>query len=146
MHDVNKFDPARYKFWTDDHVRFSDLDPLGHVNNNAIGQYFENARALLFQDLTPEWPQGDQIFVLAHIAIDFRAELHMPAQLRIGTLVTRVGRTSASGEYAVFEETKGGLRGIATCESVSVLIDMRTRKPAIIPENLRTAVKKYMAD
>jgi hypothetical protein len=28
--------PAAYRFWMDEHVRFSDLDPLGHANNNAI--------------------------------------------------------------------------------------------------------------
>src|SRR5580704_1337586 len=78
MEDTERFDPRRYKFWTEDHVRFSDLDPLGHVNNNAIGQYFENARAALFLKVMPDWPRQDNLFILAHIAIDFRRELHLP--------------------------------------------------------------------
>src|SRR5580698_10092311 len=123
--DAQRFDPARYKHWAKDYVRFSDLDPLGHTNNNAIGEYFENARAALFMKVTPNWPHRDQLFVLARTAIDFRRELHMPAALRIGTTILSVGRTSMTLANALFR----GADGLASCESVSVLIDKASRKP-----------------
>src|SRR6185312_8655715 len=92
--DGHRFNAARYKHWAKDYVRFSDLDPLGHTNNNAIGEYFENARASLFMEVTPLWPRREQIFVLARISIDYRHELHIPADLRIGSCVCGFGSTS----------------------------------------------------
>jgi acyl-CoA thioester hydrolase len=139
MDDQKLFDQSRYTHWIEDHVRFSDLDPLGHVNNNSIGQYFENARAALFMDVTPNWPHRDKLFSLAHTAIDFRRELHMPAQLRIGTGVTGVGRTSLKLVNALFR----GSDGLAYCESVSVFINRTTRKPIEVPEDLRKILMKY---
>lgn len=139
MDDKQRFDLARYKHWITDQVRFSDLDPLGHVNNNAIGTYFENARAFFFQEITPQWPLGDRIFILGRIAIDFRCELHMPANLHIGTGVVRIGRTSMVLANALFR----GDTGLAACESVSVLIDAKTRKPMEIAEDLRARLREY---
>ena len=137
--DARRFDTARYKHWSKDYVRFSDLDPLGHTNNNAIGEYFENARAALFVEVTPSWPRGNQIFVLARISIDYRHELHIPADLRIGTCVTGFGRTSMRMASAVFHDKTG----IAYAETVSVLIEEKSRKPAEIPADLRQILSKY---
>jgi acyl-CoA thioester hydrolase len=142
MDDAQRFNQNRYKHWITDQVRFSDLDPLGHVNNNAIGTYFENARADLYREITPLWPRGDQFFVLARTAIDFRRELHLPAQLRIGTGVVSVGRTSMLLINALFR----GDEGLAYCESVSVFIDSITRKPTEIPQDLREVLQKYATD
>ncbi len=140
MDDQQRFNQKRYRHWIDDRVRFSDLDPLGHVNNNAIGTYFENARATLFALVTPNWPARKQLFVLARSTIDFRRELHMPASLRIGSCITELGRTSMKMANAVFHDDVG----IAYCENVSVLIDQTTRKPAELPADLRQALTAYL--
>jgi len=137
--DTQRFDPTRYKHWAEDHVRFSDLDALGHTNNNAIGEYFENARAVLFMEVTPSWPHRDQLFVLARVAIDYRHELHMPAHVRIGTRVLGFGRTSMRMASALFHEKIG----IAYAETVSVLIEEKSRKPVEIPAELRKVLTKY---
>lgn len=139
MDDRDHFDPNRYKHWISDNVRFGDLDPLGHVNNNSVGQYFENARAAFYMEVTPDWPHRNEIFVLAHTAIDFRRELHYPATLRIGTGVIRLGHTSMTLVNALFR----GAEGLAYGESVSVLIDNRTRKPIAIPDEFRELLAKY---
>ena len=139
--DAQRFDPARYKHWAEDYVRFSDLDALRHVNNNAIGEYFENARAVLFMETTPDWPHRAHIFVLAHISIDYRHELHMPADLRIGSCVTGFGRTSMRMASAIFHNKVG----IAYAETVSVLIEEKSRQPVEIPPELRKVLMKYGA-
>ena len=131
---------SQFTHWIDDHVRFSDLDPLGHVNNNAIGSYFENARAALFREVTPNWPHRDELFVLARMTIDFKRELHMPAQLKIGTAVLKIGRTSMTLANGLFR----GEEGIAYGESVSVLINEKSRKPVEISAELRGLIGKYM--
>ena len=139
MDDATIFDPKRYQHWLSDQVRFSDLDPVGHVNNNAIGEYFENARAALFLKLTPHWPRGEQFFVLARTAVDFRRELHLPAALKIGTRLLKLGRTSMTLANALFRDADG----IAYCESVSVWIDQATRQPTPLPDALRARIMEY---
>jgi acyl-CoA thioester hydrolase len=144
MDDSSIFNQSVYKHWVDDHVRFGDLDPLGHVNNNAIGQYFENARAFLFMLVTPGWPRSEDLFILARTAIDFRRELHLPAALRVGSRILKIGRTSMVLGNALFAEKAGAEIGIAACESVSVLIDLKTREPKPFPDHLRATLEQYM--
>jgi len=140
MNDHDRFNLKNYSFWIDDQVRFSDLDPLGHVNNNSVGQYFENARAALYAKITPQWPYGDALFVLAHTAIDFRYELHYPAPIRIGSGVLKMGHTSITIANGLFHKD----RGVAYGESVSVLIDNKTRKPIEILAEMRTFIKPFI--
>src|SRR3546814_7120223 len=45
--DFDPADPASYSFWTEERLRYADLDPLSHVNNNAIGVFLENGRVYL---------------------------------------------------------------------------------------------------
>jgi acyl-CoA thioester hydrolase len=140
MDDAKHFNISAYKHWVDDAVRFGDLDPVGHVNNNSVGQYFENARAHFYMKVTPNWPYRDTLFVLARTAIDFRRELHMPAALRVATGVMKIGRTSLTLANALFHNETG----IAYGESISVLIDQRARKPVEIPEDLRAILYGYL--
>src|SRR3546814_12432011 len=47
--DLDPADPASYQFWTEARLRYADLDPLSHVNNNAIGVCLENGRVYLLR-------------------------------------------------------------------------------------------------
>lgn len=139
MDDAIVFNPKRYPLWSNDHVRFCDLDALGHVNNNAMGTYFENARAKFLNLITPGWPWSETIFVLVHTCITFRHELHMPARLRIGTCAIKAGTTSLHLGNALFH----GDTPIAYSEATSVLIDAQTRKPVKISQDLHAAIRTY---
>ncbi len=139
--ETDKFyDQNRYKIWTNDHVRFCDLDALGHVNNNAMGMYFENARANLFNIVTPGWPWTDTIFVLARTCITFTHELHIPAQVKLGTCITKIGTTSLHVANALWHDQTP----ISYSESVSVLIDQKKRGPVKIGDKLRDVLKQYL--
>ncbi len=141
MDDDSKFfNQARYRLWTNDHVRFCDLDALGHVNNNSMGMYFENARARLFSLITPGWPWSDKIFVLVRTCITFKNELHIPARLKIGTCITKVGNTSLHVANALYQ----GDKPIAYSEAISVQIDQKTREPQAIGEDLRKVFEPYL--
>ena len=48
--DFDPADAASYSFWTEEILRFADLDMVGHVNNNAIGVFIENGRVHMFHD------------------------------------------------------------------------------------------------
>lgn len=140
MDDSKLYNQDRYKLWTNDHVRFCDLDALGHVNNNAMGMYFENARAKLFSLVTPGWPWNDNIFVLARTCISFKRELHLPARLKLGTCITKIGTTSLHVANALYHaETP-----ISYSESISVLINREKRSPVDISGELRKILSKYL--
>jgi acyl-CoA thioester hydrolase len=131
-------DPAQYRFWQEDHVRFGDLDVIGHVNNLAMGSYFENARVALMRQVFPNWPNGENLFVLVQTRFDYFYELFYPAQLRIGTRLLSFGKSSMRLGAALYH----GQEQIAQCTTVSVLINNQTRKPMMVPESLRQAITK----
>ncbi|MFA5040179.1 MAG: thioesterase family protein [Bdellovibrionales bacterium] len=139
MDDKKLYIKSRYKLWTTDQVRFCDLDALGHVNNNAMGTYFENARAKLFHLVTPGWPWGKTVFILARTCISFKHELNLPARLKVGTCITKIGTTSIHVANALYHAGKP----ISYSESISVLIDQKKRTPVRIPDDLRKVLKKY---
>ncbi len=45
---------ASYGFWSDDKLRFGDLDPLGHVNNAAYATFSESGRVAFVEALGSE--------------------------------------------------------------------------------------------
>ncbi|MEQ1653517.1 MAG: thioesterase family protein [Hyphomicrobium sp.] len=137
----NLHDPTQYRLWQEEHVRFGDLDVNGHVNNLAIGEYFENARVALHRQVFPAWPRVPHLFVLVHTSFDYYRELLYPAQLRIGTRLIKFGRTSMHLGAALFHNQEL----IAQSTTVSVLIDAQTRQPEEVPTTLRTAISALAA-
>ncbi len=129
-------DPAQYKFWQEDHVRFGDLDVIGHVNNLAMGSYFENARVALLRKVFPNWPNGETLFVLVQTRFDYFYELNYPAQLRIGTRLLSFGRSSMRLGAALYHDKEL----VAQSTTVSALINQETRKPVMVPDDLRQEI------
>jgi acyl-CoA thioester hydrolase len=133
-------DPGVYPCRTAEHVRFSDQDPLGHVNNTSFAVYFETGRlglnrALALYSLIP----GRSI-VLVRVEIDYLAELKFPATLSVGAGLLRIGRTSLTYACGLF----AGDRCYATSQAVAVTIDRETRRPSPLPEELRAACDPFM--
>jgi acyl-CoA thioester hydrolase len=125
------FDPVyrerrAYKFWNDGHIRFSDLDALGHLSSVRTGEYFAEARAKLFRTAIPGWPGGcPQVPVLKTSLITFEREGHYPAPISMGVAVEAFGRTSFRLVMAVFE----GDECLSLSRNVFVFIDSATRAP-----------------
>jgi acyl-CoA thioester hydrolase len=102
----------------------------------------ESGRVRLFREkLNPTLGEG-QYFVIARLAIDFRAELHYPGQVRTGTWLTRIGRSSLALRQAILSgETLAG-----EAEGVCVLMDGATRRPAPFPDETRRAAEALLRD
>jgi len=127
-------DPGGYRFWTPERLRFADLDPLGHANNNAFGVWFQEARVHLFEEAFGQRIGRDGLgVVLARITIDFLREVRFPADIRIGQRMARIGRTSMALDSAIFKDDEA----IATSQSVTVLFDQTRRCPVEVPDSLR---------
>jgi acyl-CoA thioester hydrolase len=124
--------------WTIDTIRYRDLDPNGHVNNGAINMFFEDGR-VHFRDVRMT-ALGDAIltgFAVARFTATYLAPLRYPGTVDIGTVVTRIGRSSFALGQGIFS----GERCIATAEVVSVYFDPATGASVPLPDALRTVLE-----
>jgi acyl-CoA thioester hydrolase len=128
--------------WTEDVLRFGDTDAIGHVNNSVFSVLCESGRVNLFRTrIDPTLPKG-RYFVIAHLAIDFRAELHYPGRVRTATWLTRLGRSSISLEQVIVS----GEAIAARAKGVCVLMDRATRRPAPFGDETRRLAEGLVRD
>jgi acyl-CoA thioester hydrolase len=104
MADPTPTDPAAYAHWVTERVRFSDTDAMGHVNNVSMAAHIESGRVALSFDLLSRLDVGDRTIILRRLEVDYLAEVRFPAELRVGSRLAAVGRTSFTVETGVFRD------------------------------------------
>lgn len=124
---------ADYRFWTEEKLRNTDTDRQGHVNNGVMSSFFEAGRIELLAAPEIAAIRAATSIVVVRMLINFRKELFYPGTVRVGSCVTRVGRTSIEFLQAI-QAANGE---VATAEATCVLMDRATRKPTPVPELLR---------
>lgn len=139
---VDLADAAGFAFWNDHTLRFADLDPAAHVNNVAIAALFESGRVDFWRMIGVAADDPDVNTVVARVVIDYRAQLHFPGDVRVGSRILRIGRSSCLIGQGLFA---GGLCA-ATSEAVSVLVDRRTDRSTPIPDALRGRIEAFAQD
>ncbi|MDR3416018.1 MAG: thioesterase family protein [Nevskia sp.] len=120
-------------------VRWGDMDALGHVNNVQYFRYGESGRIAYFEPLERDDPQfwKEYGIILASMGCDFLAQVHYPAELEIGTRVTRFGRSSISMLSAIFL----GDKVVAVLRGTVVWFDYAAQKTLPIPEHVKAWVR-----
>ena len=104
---------ADFSVRTSEKLRFADTDRQGHITNSVFAVCCQNARMeLLCDPKRVPIPHNTQ-FVIAKLVLEFRAEMHWPGTVEIGTRVERVGRSSVTLAQALFMDK----RCVATAES-----------------------------
>jgi len=113
-------------------VMFGDLDTNRHVNNVALGRYFEQCRVAAHTELRARgaWQEGST-FLIARVAIDYLAETHFGTPLHLRLRVHAVGRTSITERQAAWQ----GEACVALAEVV--VVHRREGVPAPLPDLLR---------
>jgi acyl-CoA thioester hydrolase len=132
---------ATFQYWYQEKLRFSDTDMIGHVNNVAFAALFESGRVNFTRSGPIEQLPADVLMVMRHIEIDYRAELHWPAEVDIGSCLLQIGRTSARIGSGLFH----GPICAATSITTLVLIGRHTRKATPIPDNVRAIMERYLS-
>ena len=127
-------DPAIYPFWSREKIRFGDVDRQNHVNNLVVCTYIECGRVELRERCFPEFARDQSIaWLIAHFEVTFRAALHYPGEVDVGSCVLRVGNSSYVLGHAVFS----GETCIATAKTTTVFGDSATSQAQRIPDALR---------
>jgi len=132
--DIDLTDRASFSVWTPVSIRFSDQDPLGHVNNVAMAAYVEAGRTMLIQPLLNQKNYPDLNYALVRLVIDYRAEFHYPGIVDVGGRIIRVGTKSFSSGFGLFI----GDLCVATSQSVNVFFDTALRASVEPPEEIRS--------
>jgi acyl-CoA thioester hydrolase len=92
----------------DAHVRFSDVDVYGHVNNVKYFEYYQEARIAFIASLADG--DVDSIRqVVARIDVDYRRPiLFRPEPYAVESWVTRIGTTSYDLSSRIVDGPPGG--------------------------------------
>ena len=130
-----------YPSWTKCTVRYSDLDPNGHVNNGGINAFFEDGRICFRNEYMLRL--GDDIltgFAIVKFSVNYWAPLFFPGMVEVGTVVTRIGTSSYDLGQGVFDSD----RCIATADVVTVFFDMNNNKSQELTDELKRILKSAM--
>lgn len=117
----------QFPMHTIEKLRFKDMDRQGHVNNAVHISLIEAARIEMFDD--PQYPLREEgtMYMLAHISIDYMAELNWPGFVDIGTRIVRIGTRSFTTEQAIFKE------GVCVAVATTVIVKASTVTRQSVP-------------
>ena len=137
--DFEPTSPESYQFWATEHVRFADLDMLGHVNNKAYATYYETARvaAMAACKLTDGIAVG---MAMVRLEIDYRKEIRFPAELKLGVRLRKLGNSSLALACAIFD----GEVCASTSYSIAVRFDPATRASKPFTDEERALIGAYL--
>lgn len=130
---------ADFPFRTIEKLRFADTDQNGHITNSEFAICCQNARMELLCDPRRVPLPSDSRFVIAKLVLEFRAELHWPGTVEIGTRVNRVGQSSVTLVQGLFVDQ----RCVAIAESVVALMDKMSRRSVVLPDATAQALSAF---
>jgi acyl-CoA thioester hydrolase len=135
-----RLDSERYPLKVRILARYADVDPLWHINNVAIAQYYEEARVsttmMVMGDRRVASPDGERILI-AHQAIDYLREATYPGALEVGIGVLAIGRSSFRYGMAMFQD------GACVSVSEAVLVHADAHGPAALPGEYRQRLEGW---
>ncbi len=132
--------PFKYSAVT--RVWFSDTDAQGIVYYGRYLPYFDHARVeysrhlgLLAYDL------GECEFVMRACEVLYEAPARFDDLLEVFVRTKRIGRTSATSEYAALRVADDVV--MCTAEQTLVLVDLAGRRPVPVPDGYRGAIEAF---
>ena len=126
------------------HVRFSDVDVYGHVNNVKYFEYYQEARISFVQSLAGGLfdPASSNRQVVARIDVGYkRPILFRPEPYAVETWVDRVG-TSSYGLGARIVDASGTV--YSTAEVTLVAFDVATGRSRPLSDEERARLEKAL--
>lgn len=138
-HVPRSLDPklADFPITSVEKLRYADTDLQGHITNTVFAVCCQNARMELLCDPQRVPIPPNTQFVIARLVLEFRAEMHWPGTVEVGTRVERIGRSSATLAQALFVNEAC----VATAESVVALMDTTTRRSTQLPYETAEALR-----
>ncbi len=131
---VLPWEPGHYPL----HVRFSDVDVYGHVNNVKYFEYFQEARIPLMERLGRSITGASDVHVVvAQTDVDYKAPILFRLEpYDVHSRITHVGTKS----FTIESEIRDGETLFARARVVLVFFDSLTQRSVRPPEDYREAM------
>lgn len=134
-------DIGKFNFTLPIQVRWSDLDPLGHVNNAVFVTYFEIVRGHFMLHVCDGWDWQKDMFLIANVTANFHKELMLTATAPQANIRTsKIGNKSFVLEYAITSKNGDDTIVHATGSTTQIMFDMKTRTTIEIPDWVRQSL------
>lgn len=124
------------------HVRFRDIDAMGHVNNAVYFTYFEEGRLALFESFSSGSGPAVFPFILARIGCDFLRPVTLNTELSLEIWVTEIGIKSFTLAYSLGDMADASVV-YARGDSVQVCFDYAQNKSIAISDALKQNLAQY---
>jgi acyl-CoA thioester hydrolase len=134
-------DSSIFDHWSEERVRYRDLDANAHVNNSVFSVYCETARLAFRETIIDDLELDPTLgWVVAAFRVEYYRPVHYPGAVRIGVVPLTVGRTSFVLGYGLFVEGSC----VAAATSRSVCVDRERNRPTALPRRLRARLIKMV--
>jgi acyl-CoA thioester hydrolase len=129
-----------FKYSAFSRVWFSDTDAQGVVYYGRYLPYFDHARTEYHRHLGNMRVEGAE-FVMRALEVEYLAPARFDDLIESFVRVRRIGRSSVTYECAAYRQPDDTLMVRAT--QTLVLVDLASRRPTPVPEELRLAVRSF---
>lgn len=136
------------KIATEIHVRFRDIDSMGHVNNAVYLTYFEEGRKAFLRSLFGIVNPEDYNFILAHVGCDFLRPIKIGHAVVMEIWVGEIGRKRFDFLYRLVGKSENDDRPVvyAKGRSVQVFFDYKKSTTLPIPDSVREKLSAYAGE
>jgi acyl-CoA thioester hydrolase len=133
-----------YRHFREIATRWMDNDVYGHVNNVVYYSWFDTAvNQFLIEGGALDIEGSPVIGLVVETQCNYFASVAFPDRIDAGIRVARLGNSSVRYEIGIFRE--GEERAAAQGHFVHVYVDRASRKPATLPDALRTLLQTIHA-
>ena len=139
-HATTRKPPFKYSAYT--RVGFSDTDAQGIVYYGRYLPYFDLARVEYHRHLDLlRLESGEHEFVMRAATIEYLAPARFDDLIEIFVRVSRIGRTSATYEFAAHRAEDDVL--MVAARQTLVLVDLDERRAHAIPDSFRERMQAF---
>ncbi|RFZ84617.1 acyl-CoA thioesterase [Mucilaginibacter terrenus] len=131
-----------YKYKTPIHIRFSDIDSVGHVNNAIYLTYFEVARISYFRNVAG-WDTKTTGIIVGRSEINYLKPVTIEDKIMCYVRVVRIGNSSFDVMHVLVKVTDDGEEICTTCKTVCISYDYSANKSVPIPKDGRSKMIAY---
>ncbi len=125
------------------HIRYNDIDSMGHVNNAVYLSYFEQARIDHFSEhVGKDWDWQTEGTLLARNEVDYKVPILLNDKPRIEVWVSQMGTKSMDVSYRIVKDVKGEEVLCTTGKSIVVCFNYQTQKTIPVPVKWREILEK----
>jgi acyl-CoA thioester hydrolase len=112
-------------------IRFSDTDMIGHVNNTAFQQFYDNGKIRYFNAVLGKHDWENTALVLVSLTINFMGQLYLESNISVRTRTIEIGNKSLILEQQIVDNNSGEIKSV--CKATLVCFSQKLNESVQIP-------------